>query len=359
MQQVSINSIGGPLAVAYTIATPTSPSAKAINPSLPTVLLLHPLYLGQICLHYQFADARLRQFNLVAVDLRNFGDSVGPVKPSYDVGEAVDDVVKFMEALALPAVHIVGINLGAMVAIELAALWPQRVASLTAISPPAMEEVGLNSLSPPTPNSSQPAEVAEGRREILEYWAAAFGSECQAEPVDESALLDAVTGALQLGLNGVEDPLIAPVINIALGMVKRHQTAANLDAYERTTVSFFTERSPPTLRGIACPVLLVHCGQDIAYDRAGTEALREAMLQAGVESVRLEDVPEAPQWGHITHPKEVNQLIYDHVIECAAEQNIPTALKSSPVSPFSAALNAAGFLKSLGDESDSEDDDSD
>ncbi|KAJ7050964.1 Alpha/Beta hydrolase protein [Mycena amicta] len=333
MPQVSIHSAGGHLDVAYTISTPTSPNAKTINPALPTILLLHPLFLGQASLHYQFADPRLRRFNLIALDLRNFGDSVGPVKPTHDMTDAVDDVVKFMEALALPPLHLVGINLGALVAMELAALWPQRAVSLTLISPPAMQE---------------PADAAHGRREILECWTTAFDS----EPADELAMLDAVTGALQLGLSGAKDPLIKALVNLTLAVAKNKWMPPNLETYERSTVLFFTERAPPTLRGIACPVLLVHCAEDIAYARAGTEELRDSMLRRGVESVRMVEVPGAPQWGHITHPKEINQLIHDHVSECASEPNFPGTLtmKAAPISPFAAVLADAGFRAGKYDE---------
>ncbi|KAJ7115410.1 Alpha/Beta hydrolase protein [Mycena epipterygia] len=339
MPHISIVSTGGPLSVSYTISTPNTPSAKAIDPSLPTVLLLHPLYMGQVALHQQFADARLRRFNLVALDLRSHGDSVGAVKATYGIAEAVDDVVKFLEALMFPPVHLVGVNLGSLIALELAALWPQRVVSLSLISPPAIEE---------------PAEVAEGRQEIFECWAAVFGPDGQK---DESALLDAVCGALQLGVNNMQTPLISALLQSALGPAIRNWSPPKLSEYRIATVDFFTVRPRPTLRGIACPVQLVHCGEDIAYPPECAEELLAALRVEGID-VRLHEVPEAVQWGNITHPAQINALIHDMVMECAVERDVPPASKAGVVSPYEAILVEAG-LRPDEDEDSDEGEDSD
>ncbi|KAJ7478252.1 Alpha/Beta hydrolase protein [Mycena latifolia] len=333
MPHISINSAGGPFSVAYTIATPTNPSAKAIDPALPTVVLLHTVYLGQISLHPQFADARLRRFNLVALDLRGHGESVGVVKSTYGVIEAVDDVVKFLEALHLPPVHLVGVNLGSLIALELAALWPQRVASLSLVAPPAMEE---------------PTEAAEGRDDISQ----ADGS----TGPDESALLDAVWGALQLGVNNMQTPLITALVQHVLPAAIRNWSPPKLEDYYRISVAFFTERTPPTLRGITCPVQLVRCGEDIAYPQESTEELLSALRAAGVDA-RMNTVPEAVQWGTITHYAQINPLIHDMVMECAAERDVPPARKSGVVSPYEEALLAAGLKHE--DEDDSDEGDSD
>ncbi|KAJ6528259.1 Alpha/Beta hydrolase protein [Mycena vulgaris] len=336
MPHISITSTGGPLSVAYTISTPTNSSAKAIDPALPTVVLLHPLYVGQVSLHHQFADPRLRRFNLVALDLRGHGDSVGVVKTTYGVPEAVDDVVKFLEALHLPPVHLVGVNLGSLIALELAAIWPQRVISLSLISPPALEE---------------PADVAEGRQEIYDYWEAGFGSGANPE-TDESALLDAVCGALQLGVNNMQTPTLSALVKHVLEGALRNWAPPKLTEYHTISVAFFTARAPPTLRGIACPVQLVHCGADIAYPRAGTEALLRALRAVGADA-RMLDIPEAVQWANITHYAKINPLIHDMVMEFAVERDVPGALKSGVVSPYEAALVEAGLRSDDDEDSDS------
>ncbi|KAJ7124665.1 Alpha/Beta hydrolase protein [Mycena crocata] len=328
MPHVSIISAGGPLSVAYTIATPNSPSAKAIDPALPTLVLLHPLYLGQMSLHHQFSDSRLRRFNLIALDLRGHGNSIGAVKPTYGIGEAVDDVVKFLEALHLPPVHLVGINLGSLIALELAALWPQRVVSLSLISPPSMEE---------------PSEVAEGREEIYDYWKTGLGV-CANEKADESALADAICGGLQLGVNNMQSPITA-LTRTLLTASMSNGAPPKVKEYHSATVAFFTARPRPTLRGISCPVQLVHCSADIAYSRESTDELLAALRTEGVD-VRLHDVPHAVQ---------INPLIHEMVVECAVERNIPMAKETGIVSPYAAALFDAGLRPD--EDSDSEDSD--
>lgn len=47
MSFVDFESSSGPLRMHYNIATPTNPSADAIDETLPTVLFLHAIYLGQ------------------------------------------------------------------------------------------------------------------------------------------------------------------------------------------------------------------------------------------------------------------------------------------------------------------------
>ncbi|KAJ7663440.1 alpha/beta-hydrolase [Mycena rosella] len=339
MPHILITSAGGPLSVCYTISTPTATSAKAIDPVLPTVLLLHPVYLGQIALHHQFADAHLRRFNLVALDLRGHGNSVGAVKPTYGVAEAVDDVVNFLESLHLPPVHIVGVDLGSLVALELAAIWPQRVISLSLISPPALEE---------------PADVAQGRQEIYDCWEAGFGGGAQGE-ADESALFDAVCGALQLGVNNMQTPMVSALVKNVLGTAMANWAPPKLDEYHRITIDFYTSRPRPTLRGIACPVQIVHCGEDIAYPRECAEELLDALRAVDVDA-RMHEVPDAVQWGNITHYAEINPLIHNMVTECAVERHVPPARKAGVESPYIAALIESGLQSDGREEFDDDSD---
>ncbi|KAJ7075801.1 Alpha/Beta hydrolase protein [Mycena belliarum] len=358
MPHISINGAGGPLSISYTISTPASPSAKAVDPALPTVVLLHALHMGQHSFHRQFNDAQLRRFNLVALDYRGHGDSEGSIKETYGVAEAADDVVQFLDALRLPPVHLVGVSMGSLVALELANTWPQRVISLSLVAPPAM----LEFLWLPG--------VAEGRREIFSCWVAAFQDTDLSGQTDETALLDAVCGVLQLGVNNMPDPMLAAcasLLNSPLSLatrprrlLMRHSLPLAIrrlavppehrDCYQ-ISVAFFTERTRPTLSGIACPVQLIHCGEDIAYTEEHTVELLDALRAAGVDA-RMHAVPDAPQWGNITHSAQINPLIYDMVMECAPERNIPPALKTSVVSPFEAALVAAGMPQD--DDSDSD-----
>ena len=137
MPKVEINPSSGPLTVFYTISTPENPNATEINPSLPTILFLHPVFCpseiwegeSSLVLFYsldeeqesfrallgwrerrrgkkrrsesssspllppsslpvpyfsgQFQDSELRRCNLVAIDLRLHGQTEGGMPEGY------------------------------------------------------------------------------------------------------------------------------------------------------------------------------------------------------------------------------------------------------------------------------------
>lgn len=120
MPSVKIKTKAGSVNFSYTISTPTSTSAKKIDKNLPTIIFVHPVYIAssifqsEIFMYSvvlkagsprrrhlaQFADAHLRRFNLVTLDLRSHGETGGKVTKSYGQEEAADDVIKFMVCLS-------------------------------------------------------------------------------------------------------------------------------------------------------------------------------------------------------------------------------------------------------------------
>lgn len=79
-------------------------------------------------------------YRVVAPDYRGHGLSDVPVGP-YDVDDFVGDVVRLLDELTIPAAHIVGFSLGALIAQATALAHPERVLSL----------VLLNSIASRTP----------------------------------------------------------------------------------------------------------------------------------------------------------------------------------------------------------------
>src|SRR5262249_6315393 len=73
----------------------------------------------------------VRTYHVIAINPRGVGLSDAPVEPRYEVATAAADVAA---VLTEPA-HIVGASLGAAVAIELALTFPERVRSLTLVTP--------------------------------------------------------------------------------------------------------------------------------------------------------------------------------------------------------------------------------
>ncbi|KAJ6557950.1 Alpha/Beta hydrolase protein [Mycena capillaripes] len=326
MPQVKIKSIAGSGNFHYTISTPKNPSAKSIDKNLPTVLFIHPVYIASELFQLQFSDPNLRRFNLVALDLRSHGETSGKVGATYGREEAAADVMKFMEALRLPACHFVGVSMGACISLQFAISFPQKALSLTMISPLPLTE---------------PPDVAEGREEIHDCWVAAFQT---GGKVDQTALLDSVCGALQLGFSSQQTSLINALTARAVPHALKNWGPSHLEEYRIATVDFFTKRTaqpPAAVRKVQCPIKLVHCGADIAYAVEYTEEVLKLLQENGVEAQMVE-IPGAIHFGNVSNPKEINIEIHDSVIQNSPGMNIPPA-QASVVSPFTAGLMKAGY----------------
>lgn len=70
----------------------------------------------------------------IAYDLRGRGSTVGP-DSSYSIPSLAQDLGRFADALGLEKFHLVGHSLGSAIAMEFAREAPERVLSLTAVSP--------------------------------------------------------------------------------------------------------------------------------------------------------------------------------------------------------------------------------
>ncbi|KAF8155559.1 Alpha/Beta hydrolase protein [Crassisporium funariophilum] len=327
MPHVKIKTSSGPVSVSYTISTPTSENAQAIDPTLPTVLFLHPVYMGHEIFHFQFRNPQLRRFNLVGVDARCHGETFGPVPSTFRRLHAADDVFKFMEALRLPPCHFFGLSLGACIALQTAISYPEKVLSLFMLSPLPLEE---------------PEEVACGRQEIYDYWVEGCKDP---DHIDQDALLDAIFGAIQLAFNGQQSPISKALTQATLPRSMRNWSSEHFEEFHTVSVKFFTDRKPHSLevlRGVKCPILLVHCGGDIAYPFHYVEELRHRMEDAGL-NVQVTQVPDAAHFGSVTHPDEVNDIFQSWVME-HTKTNVPPA-KPFVTSPFEHLVRQGGYVE--------------
>ncbi|KAF8155558.1 Alpha/Beta hydrolase protein [Crassisporium funariophilum] len=334
MPHIKIETASGPVLVSYTISTPTSENAQAIDATLPTVLFLHPIYLGHELFHFQFRNPQLRRFNLIGVDARCHGETIGPVPSTFSQSDAADDVSNFMEALRLPPCHFFGLSLGACIALQIAISYPEKVLSIFMLSPLPQEE---------------PEEVACGRQEIYDCWVEGCKDPAH---IDQDALLDAVFGALQLAFNGQQSPFTKALVQATLPQSMRNWSSEHFEEFHTVSVKFFTDQKPHSLEAlqrVTCPILLVHCGDDIAYPIHFVEDLRRRMEDAGL-IVQVTQVPDAAHFGSVTHPDEVNDLFQSWLME-HTKTTVPAA-NAFVTSPFEHLMKKGGYVEESQVESD-------
>ncbi|KAK1223650.1 hypothetical protein PQX77_013472 [Marasmius sp. AFHP31] len=338
MPSVVIKSSTGKTKFKYTISTPTNPSSKTINKKLPTVLFIPAVYLQRDVFHLQFGDPKLRRFNLITFDLRAHGETTGDdLPPNYGQRESAEDVVKLMEALKLPACHIVGMSLGSIIAFQMAITYPEKVASLFLISPLGLEE---------------PEDVTTARVEIYNLWTEGFlcssSSPSSNKNTDDSPLHDALYGALQFAFSNKTTSLTTAYATKFLPLAKKNWSPSHFDNFHRATVDFFTRRRRHTmeeLRGIKVKVRLVHGMDDVPYGVEYSEEQERMLREAGVD-VALDRVSGAPHFVVVDGKMEVNQLIHDFVLDNSPTNGKNTSIPpaSSIVSPWDEVMRKAGWI---------------
>lgn len=324
MPFISLHPPAGPVTVCYTISTPACNESNSINPSIPTVVLVVPYMTSQHIWHAQLNDRAFRRFNIVLFDPRGQGQTVGEIPEIWTEEEAADDIYHLLVALSIPGYHLVSLGASVGPALRVAILHPKEVLSVTAISP-----LPLRELEP----------ILEGRKEMFVCWEAAVRSPDQ--QLKEDALKDAVTGGLMLATNGDRSPLIMAMVKIMTEYeLGRSGTVEGLEVFERLSVWAYANRDSYPLDGLRrleCPVLLLHCSEDIAYPIGLAEEVRDRMEEAGVE-VSLVSLSGAPHYGIVTHYESMTPMMHDFVLQhCkGAAPPIPESVESPFESDFAA-----------------------
>ncbi|KAJ7606346.1 Alpha/Beta hydrolase protein [Mycena polygramma] len=182
MLNVALSTPTGDLVFNYVISTPTQPS----DPTLPTVLFLHSIYIPKISYHLQFADRELRRFDLIALDLRCHGETVGRAGKGYGPKVAARDGALFMSTLNIPRYHLFGISMGGCIALQTAILFPASVLSVFIVS---------------TLPLTEPPDVGTGLQEIYDCWAEEVSQGKNFEEPAAFSKSNSYTGAIQLAVN--------------------------------------------------------------------------------------------------------------------------------------------------------------
>ena len=132
----------------------------------PPVLLIHSIG-TTLHLWDPQAAAMARRFRVIRYDLRGHGLTEAPRGP-YTMAQLARDGFALLDALGQPQAHVAGVSIGGRIALEMAALHPDRVLSLlpcdTALEfgPPEMWQQRMDAVA-----AGGMAAVADG---VMERW---------------------------------------------------------------------------------------------------------------------------------------------------------------------------------------------
>jgi len=125
------------------------------SPTSPPVLLIMGLGGQLIAWDTAFCTALADAgFYVIRFDNRDVGlstwlDDMAPDPPPYSLGDMADDAAGLLDALRIPAAHVVGGSMGGMIAQTFAIAHPERTLTLVSI----MSTTGNRSVGQPTPEA--------------------------------------------------------------------------------------------------------------------------------------------------------------------------------------------------------------
>src|SRR5688500_10802099 len=99
------------------------------------ILLIHG-YSASLESMAGIAGALPQEYRIVALDVRGFGRSTKFADKARFGQHMVDDVVRLMDHLKLARAHLIGHSMGALIAANVAARYPDRVATATLVAGP-------------------------------------------------------------------------------------------------------------------------------------------------------------------------------------------------------------------------------
>jgi pimeloyl-ACP methyl ester carboxylesterase len=109
-------------------------STLTAGDGIETVILIHGLGSNKTSF-FETVSALTPEYTVHAIDLPGFGSSSKPLRAPYDAAWFARGVIRFMDAQGINRAHIVGNSLGGRVSIEVGLTAPERVRSLSLLSP--------------------------------------------------------------------------------------------------------------------------------------------------------------------------------------------------------------------------------
>ena len=108
----------------------------------PPLVLVHGLGSART-VWKRIAPSLAHSFDVIAVDLPGHGETPWIRGTRVDPASLAAHVVETLDACGIARAHLVGNSLGGWTALELAAAWPDRVASVVALAPAGMRDEPL------------------------------------------------------------------------------------------------------------------------------------------------------------------------------------------------------------------------
>jgi pimeloyl-ACP methyl ester carboxylesterase len=113
-------------------------SENGVKHSSEAIVLLHGAAADKTS-WARFAKHLNRKFQLVIPDLPGHGNSVGDINLDYSINAQAERLKEFLSALGINRVHLIGNSMGGTIAIHLASISPNLVASLVVIDAAGFE----------------------------------------------------------------------------------------------------------------------------------------------------------------------------------------------------------------------------
>lgn len=240
------------------------PGAEALG---PPVLMLHSIGTGLHLFEPQ-AAALSRSHRVIRMDLRGHGMS-GVTKGDYSMALHARDALALLDALGVPSAHAVGLSIGGRIAMQMAALAPDRVASLVLMD---------------TALEFQPPQAWQDRIEAV----LAHGSGVLADTVMPRWVVDPSLPSSQ-GLRQM------------LERTERH-------GYAGSAAALRDARADEVAGRITCPTTVVVGDRDIATPVAMAKAVRDA-----IPGSRLMVLKNAAHLPTLEQPGRSTAAILDHL----------------------------------------------
>lgn len=159
-----------------------------------------------------------RAYRAIAMDFLGYGDS-DKAASQYQIRDHARTVVSFMDSLGIEKASVYGLHAGALVAVELAAIWPDRVDKLVLSSCPYFQDENELKAVREDPTFSRGVEIDPNGRHLMEWWRRARRYCDPVEIVTERALDFHRAGprSEELHLAGFA---YAPKLKAALALIK-------------------------------------------------------------------------------------------------------------------------------------------